>query len=461
MEERKKPKGKKKKAAEGNGSEKEHKKNWREVYATFEEIKDYLRDHVYLRYNTVKYQVEARLPVEDPFCCDSELAQFVKDEWQPMSDRLENTLQIVLSKLKLTRKKDLQTVIGSGFVPDFHPFLYYLNRLPPWDGQDYIMELSVSVTISGGVEKQMLFYEMLKKWLVAMVASWVDDEVVNHLVLVLIGRQGSFKTTWFSLLLPPELRNYFRIKVNASQIAKDDLITLSQYGLVCYEELDVMKKTEQNTMKSVVTMPAIDERRAYGHYTEHMPHVASFCGTGNNHQFLNDPTGSRRWMPFEVESIRDPRKHPFNHEGIFAQAYALYHQGFRYWLEDEEEDAQKVHNEDFETPDPVKEAIEEHFRVPFPGEVGEYLSATQILKKISDHPVLRFSAEMIGAAMTKAGFEYKRTSRKRGYRVVAYQPDEIERNKRDLAYAAKKEEESESKSSDRKTDSDDSCDTIF
>jgi len=164
-EEKPKKKRKKKSAAGGNGGEKEHKKNWREVYATFEEIKDFLRDHVYMRYNTVKYQVEARLPPEDPFCCDGELAQFVKDEWQPMSDRLENTLQIALSRLKPTRKRDLQTVIGSGFVPDFHPFLYYLNRLPPWDGQDYIMELSLSVNVSGGVEKQLLFYEMLRRWL--------------------------------------------------------------------------------------------------------------------------------------------------------------------------------------------------------------------------------------------------------------------------------------------------------
>jgi len=286
------------------------------------------------------------------------------------------------------------------------------------------------------------------------VASWVDDEVVNHLVLVLIGRQGSYKTTWFSQLLPPELRRYFRVKVNAGQIVKDDLITLSQYGLVCYEELDVMKKTEQNSMKSVVTMPAVDERRAYGHYTEHMPHVASFCGTSNNVQFLNDPTGSRRWMPFEVESIIDPRKNPFNHEGVFAQAYALYRQGFRYWLEDGEEKAQRAHNEDFETPDPVKEAIEEHFRQPLQDEVGEYLSATQILKAISNHPAMRFSAESIGAAMKKLGFEYRRTGNRRGYRVVAYKPDEIERNKLTLAYAAKKAEEAGS-------DTCDSCDTFF
>ena len=39
---------------------KEHKKNWREVNATPEEIKAFLSDHVYLRYNLVKYRFISR-----------------------------------------------------------------------------------------------------------------------------------------------------------------------------------------------------------------------------------------------------------------------------------------------------------------------------------------------------------------------------------------------------------------
>ena len=437
-------KKKKKSAAEGDGTqEKEHKPNWREVYATPEDIKTFLSGHVYLRYNMVKGWVEARIPPDDAFCRNSELAQFVRDDWQPMSERLRNTLRNALYSVKPVRKTDLDLVIDSGYVPAYHPFIYYLNRLPPWDGQDYIMELSVGVTIAGGIKEQALFYEMLRKWLVAMVASWVDDEVVNHLVLVLIGRQGSYKTTWFSMLLPPELRQYFRIKINASQIEKDDLITMSQYGLVCYEELDTMTRSEQNKMKSVVTTPAIDERRPYGHYTERMPHVASCCGTGNNKEFLNDRTGNRRWMPFEVESIRDPRTHPFDHAGIFAQAYALYRQGFRYWLEGDDEEAQEAHNEAFVTPDPVQESICEYFREPGQGEKGELLSATQILKAISDCPAMRFKVEDVGKAMRALHFVPHRSHGKRGYRVVALSQAEKEARKQLLADDARPADEPE------------------
>ena len=320
----------------------------------------------------MKHQVEARLPPEDPFCQNNELAQFVTDDWQPMDDRLFKTLLTALQTIKPTRERDLETVMGSGFVPLFHPFRYYLNRLKPWDGKHHILALSTSVKVKGGVENHMLFYEYLRKWLVAMVASWVDDKVVNQSVLVFIGRQGLYKTTWFSQLLPPELRHYFRIKVNSNKVGKDDLIAMSQFGLVCYEELDVMRPSEVNTMKTVVTMPFIDERRPYGHYMEHMPHVASFCGTGNNILFLNDSSGNRRWLPFEVESIESPHENPFDYEGIYSEAYALYLQGFRYYFTKAEEEVLKAHNEVFETPSQEKEMISRNFRLPNEQERGEF-----------------------------------------------------------------------------------------
>ena len=436
-------KSKKRKKKADQTTEREHKKPWQETYATPKEIKAFLDDHIYLRYNTVKHRVEARLPEEDTFCQNSELAQFASDDWQPMSDRLSNTLLTALQDVKPTRKREFEDVIGSGYVKSFHPFLYYLNRLPPWDGKDHILGLSVSVMVKGSTEKQMLFYEYLKKWLVAMVASWIDDDEVNQAVLVLIGEQGIYKTTWFSHLLPPELRDYFRIKVNSSRVSKDDLITLSQYGLVCYEELDVMRPSDVNTMKSMVTMPSIDERPAYGHYTEHMPHVASFCGTGNNVQFLSDETGNRRWLPFIVESITSPREQPFDYEGIYAQAYALYRQGFRHYFSKAEEEVLKEHNKTFETPLPEKEAIAKHFRLPNDSERGEFYTATDILLAVSTNPALKLKIGKIGSAMEALGFVRLSSHGRRGYRVVAYKNEEMDMNRRMLACDAQPEEDDE------------------
>ena len=217
MDEEKPKKKRKKAAAEGEGGEpKEHKPNWREVYATVEDIKGFLADHIYLRHNVITRRAECRIPQADYFAAGWSGGQCT-DQWQPISDRVVNSLWTEMSKLKPTRAPDIYRVIESDFVPDYHPFRYYLDHLPPWDGQDYIIELSLSVSIRGGVEKQMLFYEYLKKWLVAMVAGWVDETVVNHVMLVLIGEQGSYKTTWFNYLLPPELKTYFYTNINRSK----------------------------------------------------------------------------------------------------------------------------------------------------------------------------------------------------------------------------------------------------
>ena len=142
-----------------------------------------------------------------------------------------------------------------------------------------------------------------KKWFVAMVASWLKDEVVNHQVLVLIGRQGIFKTTWLERLIPPHLRSYCCKLANATQLSKDDRLRIAEFGLINMDELDAMTPRELNAMKSVITSTDVNERAAYGYTKERRVRIASFCASSNKREFLTDMTGNRRWLPFEVESI--------------------------------------------------------------------------------------------------------------------------------------------------------------
>ena len=443
-------KNKKDSAATEKGGEKEHKKNWREVYATVEDIKTYLSDHIYLRHNVITGRIECRVPTKDlwelgtdPF----ETAQV--DKWQPISDRIVNSLWTAMSRDKPVRAQDLFRVIESDFVPDYHPFRYYLENLPEWDGEtDYILGMSVSVQVKGDVEEQILFATYLKKWLVGMVAAWIDPNVVNNVILVLIGEQGSYKTTWFNYLLPPELKDYFYTKTNANRMGRDDLLTLAQYALVCCEELDTMKPAELNQLKAAVTMPSIDERAAYAHFHEHRQHIASFCGTGNNVQFLSDETGNRRWLPFEIERITSPREVPFDYQGIYSQAYALYQEGFQYWFSREEIQRLSEHNATFETPRTAHELISRYLRKPKPGEPSEFLSATDILQLVGSNPVLKLTTNKIGRAMTDLGFERMRTGSERGYNVVQYSAEEIKARQRMKACDAKPETAGEDDAND-------------
>ena len=404
---------------------KERKPNYAEYTASLDEIQAFINDRMLLRHNVVTGRTEYRL-----------LSSYEHDatEWQPISDRQVTSIwrQISQQLKKKVNIKYIYDLLCSDFVPDYHPFKFYLEHLPKWDGQDYILGMSVSVTVKGDSEmrEQALFAQYLKKWLVGMVAGWIDDDVVNNVILVLLGEQGSYKTTWFNYLLPPELKQYFYTKTNANRMGRDDLLTLAKYGLVCCEELDTMRPSELNQLKAAVTMPSIDEREAYAHFHEHRQHIASFCGTGNNPQFLSDPTGNRRWLPFEIESILSPRDHPFNYEGIYSQAYALYQQGFQFWFSQQEIQQLSAHNKQFEAPKLEQELVHLYFRKPVGVEGGIFMSVARAMQIVSANLSQKLSPEHLGRAFNELGFKRVKYSGQRGYIVMIRTADEIQRIQR-------------------------------
>ena len=424
--------------------------------ATVEEIKSFLDGHISLRFNEITSRVEYEIPADN-----TDAHRFM-----PVNDRIVNSLWSQMSTITRVNIQDMYRVIESDYVPVFNPFKEYLNSLPqitqtstdnvsdepgsckPIVSQqqnlcksvksvgvqdkkqsvgekDYIRELAQTVRVKGGEQEQKLWHLYLKKWLVGMVASWISEDVVNNVILVLIGEQGAYKTTWFNYLLPPPLKQYFYTKTNANRMSKDDILTLAQYALVCCEELDTMRPAELNQLKAAVTMPSIDERAAYAHYHEHRKHIASFCGTGNNTQFLSDPTGNRRWLPFEVESILSPREHPFHYEGIYAQALSLYTSGFQYWFTKEEIQELNRHNKQFETPHLEHELVDLYFRRPIDSELGEFISVARALQMISNGISQKLSAVNVGRAFSDLGFKRVRTNSSRGFIVVCRTPEEI------------------------------------
>ena len=388
--------------------------------ATVEEIKSFLDGHISLRFNEITSRVEYEIPADN-----TDTHRFM-----PVNDRIVNSLWSQMSTITRVNIQDMYRVIESDYVPVFNPFKAYLNNLcqsvKSVGDRDYIQELAQTVRVKGGKQEQMLWHLYLKKWLVGMVASWISDDVVNNVILVLIGEQGAYKTTWFNYLLPPPLKQYFYTKTNANRMSKDDILTLAQYALVCCEELDTMRPAELNQLKAAVTMPSIDERAAYAHYHEHRKHIASFCGTGNNTQFLSDPTGNRRWLPFEVESIVSPRDHPFHYKGIYSQALALYKSGFQYWFTKEEIQELNRHNRQFETPHLERELVSLYFRVPQEGENGMFMTSARAIQIVGTGISQKLNPTRVGLSFNELGFQRVRYHGIRGYLVIQRTAEEMQ-----------------------------------
>ena len=446
--------------------------------ASVDEIKAFLDGRVRLRYNVITSRVECLLTGENTNNSLSGLNTNLTNDtnkslgvntnptcpqWQPISDRIVNTLWSQMSSVMRVNIQDVYRVIESDYVPAFNPFVEYLESLPEWHegDHDYIADLAATVKIKGEQEhiespeadsslftlrsslpsqeadsSLFTFPYSLKKWLVGMVAGWISEDVVNNVILVFIGEQGAYKTTWFNYLLPPQLKQYFYTKTNANRMTRDDLLTLAQYGLVCCEELDTMRPAELNQLKAAVTMPSIDERAAYAHFHEHRKHIASFCGTGNNVSFLSDPTGNRRWLPFEVESIVSPRDHPFCYEGIYSQALALYKSGFTFWFSKEEIQEQNRHNRKFETPRLEHELVDLYFRRPLEHENSMFMTSSRVLQIIGSGITQKLSATRIGMAFSELGFQRVRYHGIRGYLVMQRTAEEIMAYQKSMAMHA-------------------------
>ena len=77
-------------------------------------------------------------------------------------------------------------------------------------------------------------------------------------------------------------------------------------------------------------------RMPYEKHIEERPHLASFVASVNGNDFLTDPTGSRRFLPFEVLAIDIDRAKSIPMDAVYSEAKTLLNEGFHYWFNDEE-----------------------------------------------------------------------------------------------------------------------------
>ena len=337
------------------------------------------------------------------------------------------------SGLQITAREVL-AVLQSHRIPDVHPLReYVLNCRPYTAGQpDWIAWLASRVTVAGGEEEQKLWVSTFRKWFVAMVASWLSDEAVNQQVLVLVGKQGIFKTTWLEHLLPPELRAYSCKMANSTSLNKDERLRIAEYGLIALDEIDAMGSRELNVLKSVITASDISERAAYGYTKERRIRLASFCASGNKQEFLTDLTGNRRWLPFQVENIQNPFFITLPYEQIYAEAKYLIEKGFQYWFDLDDIETIEAHNEPFRAQENEEQLLAVYFDIPRGGE-GQFMTTAEISDKLVIKGSIKkpMSMSRLGMVLQQAGYQSKRIGKKgtRGWIVRERGLEEVNANR--------------------------------
>ena len=331
-----------------------------------------------------------------------EFQYFGKKKWNVMNDFIENSMlrECLKGRIK-TNLSSLRNLLYSDFCQLFNPFEDYFYNLPTYDEKtDYILELANTITTT----KQDLWQQCFKKWIVAMVGCVLDEKIINHTVIVFSGKQGLGKTTWVEKLVPKQLKEYlFSGTINPNN--KDTLVQLAECMLINLDELENLNRSEIGSLKEIITKTQIRMRKAYGHNNETMPRRASFAGSVNTAQFLNDSTGSRRFLCFELEGIQ--YQHEVNIDDVFSQALYLFKSGFRHWFDQEEIKNITENNEQYQLRSPEEELLLTWFEPCEKEKANAFLNASQIATKLAEKAKININdgtINKLGKALKKHNF---------------------------------------------------------
>ena len=359
-----------------------------------------------------------------------EFQYFGKKKWNVMNDFIENSMlrECLKGRIK-TNLSSLRNLLYSDFCQLFNPFEDYFYNLPTYDEKtDYILELANTITTT----KQDLWQQCFKKWLVAMVGCVLDEKVINHTVIVFSGKQGLGKTTWVEKLVPKQLKEYlFSGTINPNN--KDTLVQLAECMLINLDELENLNRSEIGSLKEIITKTQIRMRKAYGHNNETMPRRASFAGSVNTAQFLNDSTGSRRFLCFELEGIQ--YQHNVDINMAFSQALFLFKSGFRHWFDQEEIKSITENNEQYQLRSPEEELLLTWFEPVERENANAFLNTSQIAAKLAEKAKITITdgtINKLGKALKKHNFIRFNTKKGYVYSLNEFSYEEVDNKNKEL-----------------------------
>jgi predicted P-loop ATPase len=327
--------------------------------------------------------------------------------FKPLTEEVRNDMTLRATELGLKSwDRDVNRFIDSTRIEQYDPVNTWLDKLPKWNGHDYIADLAKRVPT-----EQPHWEKYLRMWLVGMVAQWRESDkqlTGNALTPLLIGRQGCGKTRFCKIILPPELRDYYNDKLNFKN--EFDLnIALTSFALINIDEFDKTSNSQQIVLKYLLSSSDVKFRPPYGKTIKLYRRYTSFIGTTNQLKPLVDPTGSRRFVCVGVTGNINFEDN-LEHYQLFAQALHLFNNGERHWLEDDEIQTLIEENEPFQKLNDLVEMIGETFRRPKETEQGKWWSLGDISTLLAQR-YANFDPETsfrkIGNALNDVQFNFK------------------------------------------------------
>jgi putative DNA primase/helicase len=256
-------------------------------------------------------------------------------------EKLYQFLCDTLMRLRIRSLGSLGDVLGAlGRGAPFHPMGDWV-KATPWDGVDRFVLLRDSVP----ADNPELMGVYLRRWMIQVcegIFGWKADEPrsLPH-VFTFTGRQGLNKGRWLRSLVPPEFILTDAELHLSSSAGKDHQLELLKYPIVELGELDAtFRKSDISALKAFLSRTRDVIREPYARAALPRLRGTSFVATVNDREFLNDPTGSRRYWPVEVDGPL-AWDHGIDMQQMWAQAQTWWESG-EDWSLTEDENRQRI-----------------------------------------------------------------------------------------------------------------------
>lgn len=205
----------------------------------------------------------------------------------------------------------------------FHPIREYIKSLH-WDGKKRVDTLLIDYF---GANDSDYSRATIRKALCAAVARVFKPGIKYDMVLILVGPQGTYKSTFVRKLGMKWFSDTF-----TTMQGKEAYEQLQGAWIIEMAELSALKKSESENIKQYISKCDDTFRPAYSRTVEVFKRQCIFFGTTNNIDFLKDPTGNRRFNPVDVHIDRATKSVPddLNQneiDQIWAEAYQIYLSG--------------------------------------------------------------------------------------------------------------------------------------
>ena len=343
--------------------------------------------------------------------------------WKPLTEEARNDInnEAIREGIKVW-PKDLERILVSERTDEYDPVREWLEHLPQWDGRDRLGGLAARVpTQTDG------WHDNFKIWMRAMVSQWRSGKDAMYgaqMVLMLVGSQGTRKSTFMRMLLPPELMPFYIDRIDFAN-KKEALRALSRFLLINIDEYDQISKAQTAFLKHLIQRSDVKERKLYSTTFEQSQRYAAFCATTNSLVPLKDDSGSRRYLVAEVNQPIDTDTQgdrQIDYPQLYAQIVHEIENGEEYAFTGNREQQIVRQNADYYELPNVISLFEDLFRKPQAGDDVLQVSPTEILTRIKaerkTNVVTQANATLIGSYLHRKGYEKGKGEKRRCYLVA-------------------------------------------